>query len=308
MGEVRPTGQPDRFRLDRHIVTDQGVHMSIPIFVTGGTGTLGRHLTPRLREAGREVRVLSRHRHDDAAGVSHVTGDLATGEGIDRALDGVETVVHLAGSSKGDEVKAQRLVRAAGRAEIRHLVYISVVGAGAIPLAGALDRAMFGNYGAKFAAEQIIAESGIPWTTLRATQFHDLIFALVRQMAKLPVILAPAGARFQPVDAGEVAARLADVALGDPAGLVPEFGGPRIYEVETLLRGYLDATQRKRLIVPLSLPGQAARAFRAGANLTPGRAVGRRTWEEFLAERLNDVSTPSSAERLEPEREATAAD
>jgi hypothetical protein len=38
--------------------------------------------------------------------------------------------------------------------------------------------------------------------------------------------------------------------------------------------------------VPLRLPGKAARAYRAGANLAPDHAVGHRTWEDFLAERL----------------------
>jgi hypothetical protein len=52
-----------------------------------------------------------------------------------------------------------------------------------------------------------------------------------------------------------------------------------------LLRGYLRAHGKHRAIVPVRLPGQAARAFREGANLAPDRAVGKRTWEEFLAER-----------------------
>jgi hypothetical protein len=56
--------------------------------------------------------------------------------------------------------------------------------------------------------------------------------------------------------------------------------------MEELLRDYLRATSRHRLLVSVRLPGQAARALRAGANLTPERAVGRRTWEDFLAERL----------------------
>jgi hypothetical protein len=64
-------------------------------------------------------------------------------------------------------------------------------------------------------------------------------------------------------------------------------GGPRIYGAAELLRGYLRATRRRRLIVSIWLPGKAARELRAGANLAPEQAVGRRTWEEFLAERLS---------------------
>lgn len=270
---------------------------SSPVLVTGGTGTLGRLVVPRLREAGREVRVISRHGGEGGQGIAFVTGDLATGEGLDAAMEGVEIVVHLAGSPKGDEEKARHLVRAASRAGAPHLVYISVVGADRIPMASAIDRMMFGYFGAKHAAERIVAESGLPWTTLRATQFHDLLLNVAQQMARLPVIPVPAGFRFQPIDPAEVADRLVDLALGPPAGLVPAMGGPRVYEMADLLRGYPRASGKHRLLLPIWLPGQAARAFREGANLAPDRAVGRRTWEEFLVAR---VGSPSQGRMASP--------
>jgi hypothetical protein len=99
-------------------------------------------------------------------------------------------------------------------------------------------------------------------------------------------IPVPAGFRFQPVDAGDVAARLVEFTLGEPVGLVPDMGGLRVYGAAELLRGYLRATQRRRLIVPLWLPGKAAREFRAGANLALEQAAGHRPWEEFRAENL----------------------
>src|SRR5882672_1854040 len=148
--------------------------MTSPILVTGGTGTLGRHVVRRLRDAGCDVRVLSRHSHSPGDGVEFVTGDLTTGEGIEAAVTGVGTVVHLAGSSKGDGDKARHLVRAASQAGVRHLVYISVVGADRVPMVSGIDRAMFCYFGSKLAAERIVSDSGIAWTTLRATQFYDL--------------------------------------------------------------------------------------------------------------------------------------
>src|ERR687893_1462213 len=262
-----------------------GGAMTSPILVTGGTGTLGRLVVPRLQDAGCDVRVLSRRSHE--AGIRFMTGDLATGEGLEAAVDGAGTIVHLAGSPKGDEDKARNLVRAASRAGAAHLVYISVVGADRIPIGSRVDRAMFGYFGTKLAAERIVADSGPPFTTLRATQFHDLILTVAQQMAKLPVVPVPAGFRVQPVDAGEVAARLVELTLSEPAGRVPDMGGPRVYGAADLLRGYLQASHQRRLIVPVWLPGRAARAFRAGANLAPEQAVGHRTWEEFLAERLS---------------------
>jgi uncharacterized protein YbjT (DUF2867 family) len=260
---------------------------ALPILVTGGTGTLGRHVVTRLRNAGRAVRVLSRGTHEEE-GIEFVTGDVATGEGIEAAVEGVEIIVHCAGTAKGDEDKARNLVRAASAAGARHVVYISVVGADRIPMAGAVDRAMFGYFGSKLAAERTVAESGIPWTTLRATQFFDLSLVTAQAMAKLPVIPVPAGFSFQPVDADEVAARLVEMTLGAPAGLVPAIAGPRVYDMAELVRGYLRAAGKRRPIIRVPLPGRAAAAVRAGANLAPDRAVGRRTWEDFLAERVGD--------------------
>ncbi|RVX48009.1 uncharacterized protein YbjT (DUF2867 family) [Nonomuraea polychroma] len=259
--------------------------MTSPILVTGGTGTLGRLVVPLLRKAGCEVRVLTRGPHAPEDGIEYVTGDISTGEGLQAAVDGVETIVHCAGSAKGDEVKARNLVRAASQAGAPHVVFVSVVGADRVPVVSGIDRAMFGYFAAKREAEQIIAESGLPWTTLRATQFHDWVWLTLGMMAKLPVLMTWGGVRFQPVDAGEVAARLVELALDQPAGLVPDIAGPRVYRMEELARDYVKATGKRRLILPVRSPGKAAAAFRAGANLAPDHAVGRRTWEDFLAER-----------------------
>src|SRR3989441_600205 len=197
------------------------------ILVTGGTGTLGRLVVARLLNAGCKVRVLSRRSREEGEGIEFVRGDLATGEGIEAAVEGAEIIVHCAGSSKGDEDKARHLIRAASRAGARHLVYISVVGADRIPVGSFVDRAMFGYFASKLAAERVVVDSGLPWTTLRATQFHDLILTVARAMAKLPVVPVPAGFRFQPVDAGDVAARLVQLTLDEPARPGSDLGGAR---------------------------------------------------------------------------------
>jgi len=262
--------------------------------VTGGTGTLGRLVVPQLLQAGGKVRVLSRRDHQPAGGLEYVTGDLDTGAGIDAAVAGAEVIVHCAGSRKGDGDKARTLVGAASRVDGAgaqpHLVNISVTGADRVPQDGRLDRTMFGYFGSKLDAEQVIAGSGLPWTTLRATQFYDLLLMMARAMARLPVIPVASGMRFQPVDVGEVAARLAELALGPPSGLVPDLAGPRVYPMADLVQSYLQAAGKRRPVVPVRLPGRAAQAVRDGANLALGSAVngavGRRTWEEFLADRV----------------------
>ncbi|CRK57244.1 hypothetical protein [Alloactinosynnema sp. L-07] len=248
------------------------------ILVTGGTGTLGSLVTPLLRDAGHDVRILSRQDRAPAAGVEYVTGDLVEDEGVAGAVAGVDVVLHLAGGPKGDDVATRNLARAAAQAGVRHLVYISVIGADRVPLAWLKS---------KLDAERAIAESGVPWTTLRAAQFHGLTLAMVAKMAKLPVVPVPGGLRLQPVDAADVAARLVELTLGEPAGLVPDLAGPTVYGLGELIQGYLGARGKRRMKVPVRIPGKAGRAYRAGENLSLDGAVGKRTWEDFLAEHLS---------------------
>ena len=138
------------------------------VLVIGGTGTLGRRLTPLLVECGHEVRVLSRQRAPIVpAGVVAHCGDVRTGEGLATALDGVETVIQSVAATRGGkatELDGMRSLLAA-RGD-RHVIYVSIVG---------VDRNPFGYYRTKLEAERLLEQSGGNWTIQRATQFHDLI-------------------------------------------------------------------------------------------------------------------------------------
>ncbi|WP_236788659.1 SDR family oxidoreductase [Amycolatopsis sp. GM8] len=248
--------------------------MSETILVTGGTGALGRVVAKRLLGDGREIRVLSRKPAPVGTPYAWRTGDLKTGAGIAEATEGADTIVHCAtgASGGGDAATTRRLIEATRGA---HLVYISIVGIEKIP---------FLYYNAKLATERLIQESGLPWTILRATQFHDLVAGLTKAQLRLPVTFTLKG-RFQPVDVREVADRLVELALGQPSGRVPDMGGPEVRDSTDLARTYLAAVGRDKPVVAISLPGKAARAFRAGANLTPEHADGKVTFEQYLAER-----------------------
>ena len=251
--------------------------MTLNVLVTGGTGTLGRRVAAQLGDRGANVRVLSRREHTAAGDISFVTGDLVAGTGVEAAVTGIDTIVHCASNRTGDADAARNLVRAAAEASVSHLVYISIVGS---------DTVSFGYYRSKVEAEGVIAGCGLPWTTLRTTQFFDLLLKGAKPMSRLPVIPVPAGFVVQPLDAGEVAARLTDLALGEPAGRVPDMGGPEVLSFAEAIRSYLTATGKRRLVVPVLLPG--TRAIRAGGLLVRDRdrgqlPAGRRTWPEFLA-------------------------
>ena len=249
------------------------------MLVTGGTGTLGRQVVPLVQAAGWKVRVLSRHAREGGDGVEYVAADLLKGDGIDEALGGVEVVVHLAGGPKGDDIGTRNLVRAAERAGVRHLVHISVT---------AVDQLSLTYFKSKLGAEQAVLASSVPSTVLRAAQFHDFAVKTVGAMAKLPVMPVPGGLRLQPVDARDVAERLVELALGEPAGLVPDLVGPKVYTMGELSRDYLRATGKHRLSLPIHIPGKTGKVYRAGGNLTlSGATVGTRTWEDYLAEHIS---------------------
>ncbi|MFI5799920.1 SDR family oxidoreductase [Streptomyces sp. NPDC051677] len=243
------------------------------ILVTGGSGTLGRLVTARLRADGHEVRVLSRHSEPYAV-------DLRKGgAGLDAAVAGVDTIVHCASTPRGgDEQAAAHLIAAARKAGVGHLVYISIVG---------VDRVPYGYYQAKLAVERQVEESGLGWTVLRATQFHDLLVQVFRTLAKAPVLILPAGVSDQPVEVAEVADRLAELATGAPAGRVDDMAGPEVRTAESLARAFLKASGRRRPVVNVPLWGAAYRGFRTGGHLAPERAVGKGTFEDYLTTRAH---------------------
>jgi uncharacterized protein YbjT (DUF2867 family) len=211
------------------------------------------------------ARVLSRR-----PGPGRVVGDLRTGAGLAAALSEVDTVIHCATSLRRHDVThARNLADAALAAGCPHVVYVSIVGVDEIPLA---------YYRTKLAVERLLASSGLPWTVLRATQFHDLVLRLCTVQRWSPVLFVPA-ARFQPVDVRDVAARLADLAAGDPSGRVADLGGPRVRPASELAGAYLRG--RRRAVVPVRLPGKVMRGYVRGANLAP--ATGTITFEEFLS-------------------------
>lgn len=241
------------------------------VLVTGGTGALGRLVVGRLRDQGDVVRVLSRR-----AGAGTHVGDLKTGAGVADAARGINLIVHAASDTqrfgRTDLEQTVQLLDAARDA--RHLLYVSIVG---------IDRIPFGYYRRKLACEQRIASSGIPYTILRATQFHELIAFLLGGAERLPAAPLPLDFRFQTVAAAEVAERVAQLTDDEPAGRMLNFGGPEVLTLKQMATAWIAARGRPRRVVRLPLPGSVARAFREGRNTCPEQATGRQRWTDFVA-------------------------
>lgn len=257
--------------------------MSETVLVTGGTGTLGRHLVRELEERGHRPRVMSRSK--DAAGSpgsrEWVRADLATGEGLEAALEGVDAVLHAATSSTNFrevdvEGTREHLIPAMRSAGVRHVVFPSIVGADEIP---------FGYYDAKVEVEEALTASDVPTTVARATQFHSFVHPLIRTAGKLPVMPLPTELRLQTVDAGEFAGYMVDVLEEEPAGRAPDFAGPEVRTLGDMAEAWAECLGKTRWTVRIPLPGAVFEAFREGKATDPNRAAGAIGWEEWLVRR-----------------------
>ncbi|RJO76473.1 NAD-dependent epimerase/dehydratase family protein [Nocardia panacis] len=238
------------------------------VLVTGGTGTLGRHLVARLCDK-HEVRVLSRR---PGAG-THV-GDLVTGAGLADAAAGADIIVHAASDFRSmgrvDLAQTEQLLRHA--TNVSHLLYVSIVGIDHIPMR---------YYRNKLACEDLIAKSGVPHTIQRATQFHELIAWILHTVEGWPIAPLPLDFLFQPVAAADVATHLAALVDTPPQGRAPDFGGPETQPLSQLLATWLRTHPGPRHPLNLPLPGKTAAAFRAGRNTCTPHPT--QPWSEYLA-------------------------
>nr|WP_274637419.1 NAD(P)H-binding protein [Microbacterium bovistercoris] len=260
--------------------------MGLRIAIAGGTGTVGRLVTEHARRRGHEPIVLSR-----STGI-----DLMTGEGLDAVLAGVDAVIDVSGSQTLTAAASVRyfqtttgmLLEAEQRAGVGHHLALSIVG---------IDRTErgYGYYEGKLAQERAVTDGPVPWTLLRATQFHEFAQQMFDRMKMGPFVLVPT-MRSQPVAADEVAARLVELAEGAPAGRVPDLAGPRVERMADLARRYGRAAGVPGRVVELSLPGRPGHQMRDGSLLagTDAQVVGA-TFTEWLRERTGSDGESKAA-------------
>lgn len=245
------------------------------IAVAGGTGLMGSLVVEIAEADGHDVVVLARSR-----GV-----DLVTGEGLDAALSGTEGVIDVtnvqtisrAASVDFFSTTTRHLLDAEQRAGVRHHVVLSIVG---------VDRVDLGYYLGKRAQEDLVATGDVPWTILRATQFHEFAAQMLDQVPG-PVAVLPRQ-RNQPVAAREVARALVDLVTGAPAGMAPELAGPREENLAGMARRLLRARGSRRRVVSFRMPIRGARGMAGGALLpTSDGPRGAQTYDEWLTEQTS---------------------
>ncbi len=273
------------------------------ILLTGATGTVGQQVIKALAtETSIVVRLMSRRatgpagsgalqpdsrvslrrlsgygapggRAQESASfflpsASWVQADLKSGAGLSEAVRTIDVIIHCAGGTR-------RLLHAARAAKVSHIVYISIVGCDRIPLF---------YYQQKVAEEEAIKTSGIPFSILRATQFHALIDTFLRASSLLPwITLLPTDWRFQSIAEHEVGRHMAELALASPTGAIQEMGGPRVLSLGEMAHRWFELRQMRRVIIPYWIAGKVAAGYRRGDN-TCGIELphGDITWEQWV--------------------------
>ena len=260
------------------------------VLVTGGTGSLGRPLVRALNRAGHGVRVMSRRprRASAAAETEWAQADIASGDGVRAAFDGVDAVIHAATDPRRPDAVdvggTQRAIDAARSTGIGHLIYVSIVGIDDIP---------FPYYKAKVLAEAIVTGSGVPHTIVRATQFHALIDMLLSLLARVPVVMPlPSGVTFQSVAESEVAEHLVGCLANGPRGRTTDVGGPEILSLREMARTWMEVKGIRKTMIPVPIPGRVAEGFRAGRHTTPHGVRGAIRWREWLEARAMTERRP----------------
>lgn len=261
------------------------------ILVTGGNGGLGREVVARLTKVGYTTRVMSRQPSPAnlPVEVEWATADLETGAGLREAVTGVDFVIHAASNPRQhtqqtDVEGTRRLIEAVRSINLKHFIHISIVG---------IEKINYSYYRAKVDGETVVRNGGLPYTILRATQFHTLIDGwLLAPYRNLPFGFVPTDFKFQPIETGEVADRLVQIVGQTPAGLLPDMGGPEVLTLGEMAKQW-NATRGKRFwMLPMYVPGALANGFRNGYNTCPDHRDGAITWAQWSEKKYQVLPRP----------------
>jgi uncharacterized protein YbjT (DUF2867 family) len=240
------------------------------VAVAGGTGLVGRMVVRDLERAGHDPVVLSR-----AQGV-----DLTTGKGLVERLRGCAAIIDVSNQNVLGrkaavgffETATGHLLKAGVEVGVEHVLTLSIVG---------VDDVDMGYYYGKRRQEELVSTGPLPWTILRATQFHEFPEPLLAH-ARGPVAVIPRMLS-RPVAAADVAAELVELVTKPAGGYVRPIAGPEELQMADMAKRIARARGYRKLVLPVRLPGRVGKAMTGGALLPHGPFIeGKQTFAEHL--------------------------
>lgn len=260
------------------------------VLVIGGSGVLGSAVVNTLQTNQVPFLIGSRSqiKKDSYSTVNQSTEtpwthvDLISGDGLPEALAGIDTVFHLAsgpgkiGREPFETVITRNLLKALKHSDVKHLIYSSIVG---------VDKVQYSYYRAKLEAERLIQQSQVPYTILRATQFHNLVDFAISKLMSLPIGFIPKKLLDQPIDVDPVAQKLYQLAQADPQRQIFNLGGPEVLDAGVLTQRWMKYRKVSKPIIPIPIIGGLMKSFAKGDHTCSEKATGSKTWDAYLAER-----------------------
>ncbi|WP_421383382.1 SDR family oxidoreductase [Bacillus salacetis] len=253
------------------------------ILVTGSTGQLGSTLIKQLKGSDHKVKITSRRKPEGIGHFEWIYSDLSSGEGLESAVKDVDVIIHAATSP----IKNSKMVEVLGFKEflskmnhIKHLIYPSIVGIDEIP---------FRYYKQKHEAEELIKNSSIPHTIVRATQFHNFVEDLFISKPRFKRYIVPGNFKFQSVDVNEFASHLIGLAEKEPQGRAEDFGGPDIMTLKEMAELKIKKNNESNKVISISFPGKLYKSISDGKNTNSLRKMGKITFGEYLSNKLDEV-------------------
>lgn len=250
------------------------------ILVTGASGVLGTEVCRILEN--RNIPYLGAGRSVSSR-KNWISVDLRTGENLSKAVQGKETVFHLASDTKtfsreSDVGGTERLCAAALDAGVKHFIFISIVG---------IDKVPMKYYEIKLAAEQKIIESGLQYSILRAVQFHDFIDMILQKFIKFPIAFIPGSLKFQPIETRSVAEALVRISENPPLNAVRNLGGKEVLTLSELAEIWMKAQKRRILTVPIPALGKMMKSLAAGGLTCAEKSENSMTWSEWTEKKYS---------------------
>lgn len=254
------------------------------ILITGASGTLGKELCRVMAANKTPFTAISRKRIDIGLPGIWMKADLNTGEGLEDLPGTFDTIIHLASNaadkhSKSDPELTDAILKFSGKSGVSHFIYMSIVG---------IDKIPYQYYRQKLYSENLVFSGNLPFTILRATQFHQLLDYFLGILIKYPVALLPKKFKFQPIDPFRIAVKLFELyQQHEPVNGIINIGGPEVLNLSQMYKDWLIYKKRKAIVLNLPLPGKTAKAFIKGYNTCKEKDMQSITWKEFLKSKHN---------------------
>jgi uncharacterized protein YbjT (DUF2867 family) len=246
------------------------------ILITGGTGLLGRAVCEILD--GRNISYLIAS-HQETVPPNGVYMDLSTGKGMEEAVSNKTVILHLASDKKQPNNDVQGTARLLHTIKSQgltpHFIYISIVGVEELPLPYFKQKAQ---------VEQLVMQSGLPYSIVKATQFHEYIDGLLTSFFKFGIGLLPKNVLVQPVSVPIAARALSDLCSTKPTFLSQVLAGPEVLKLQDMATQWLRVQKKNKKYISFSLWGKAGKKLKAGVLTSPKNKQSGLTWSSWLKE------------------------